>query len=168
MRRMLIKNLLQLLTRNCCLFYDESSEDNLNQLQYRSFCRRVSTSSIAITPESLPPTSNASKFHSYRAHHQVQVWRGREDIDPLLWGWKIDKSKLMPIAMNQSPAPSELLKIVRVLVRQVAKIRDVLVSNMGWNAQTLAVNVVVFRAWIARKLHLKSMMKRMMTILFLE
>ena len=95
-----------------CLFYGESSEDNLNQLRYRSFCRRVSTSSIAITPESFPPRSDASKFHSYRAYHQVQVWRGREDIDPLLWGWKIDKSKLMPIAMNQSPAP-ELLKIVR-------------------------------------------------------
>ena len=34
-----------------CFFYGESSEDNLNQLRYRSFCRRVSTSSIAITPE---------------------------------------------------------------------------------------------------------------------
>ena len=71
-----------------------------------------STSKTAITPDSLPPTSDASAYHSYRAYHQVQVWRG-QDIPPLSWGWKILNNKMVPIAMKQAPAPSNLLKVVR-------------------------------------------------------
>ena len=34
-----------------------------------------------VSPESLPPTSAAASFHSLRVYHQVQVWRGQDDLD---------------------------------------------------------------------------------------
>ena len=72
-----IKKLLQILV--IILFY---GGDDLNALRYKTVCKKIVTSNTAITPESLPPTSDSSTFHSYRAYHQVQVWRG-ENMDPL-------------------------------------------------------------------------------------
>ena len=83
-----------------------------NSLRYRLFHKRVVTATTAIVPESLPPTSNAAMFHSYRTYHQTQVWRG-ENMDPLGWGFLIQKGRMMPVTMTEAPAPPNLLKVVR-------------------------------------------------------
>ena len=77
------------------------------------FCKKVAQGKTAVVPESLPPTSDAAKFHSMRVYHQVQVWKGKDDLCPKLWGWKCVENTLVPIALEQAPAPEALLKILR-------------------------------------------------------
>ena len=97
-----------------CLFYGAIGEENsLNKLRFDTFYKKGSTSTSAVPPESLPTTSDAAKQHSYCAHYQVQVWIGSESIDPLSWGWKVQKDKMMPIPTEKATAPLELLRIFR-------------------------------------------------------
>ena len=35
-----------------------------------------------------------------------------DSLDPLMWGWKLDSSKLQPIMTDLGPAPVSLLKFV--------------------------------------------------------
>jgi hypothetical protein len=66
-------------------------------------------------PERLPPTENAAYFHSLRVHLQVLQWSmlSTDVVDPS-WGWKRTESGLYePVAMEQEPAPAELLKVIR-------------------------------------------------------
>ena len=85
----------------------------LNKLRFDTFCRKSSTGLHAVGPDSLPPTYDATKQHSYRAYYQAQIWKGMTNLDPLEWGWKIVKEKMMPIPTEKGPAPNELLKIFR-------------------------------------------------------
>ncbi|XP_046556440.1 peroxidase-like protein [Haliotis rubra] len=58
----------------------------LDQLRYRKFCEKVSTSFSCVLPQSLPPTENAAQFHSYRVFYQVQEWADRSaDMNPADW-----------------------------------------------------------------------------------
>ena len=68
-----------------------------------------------VSRESLPPTSAAASFHCLHVYHQVQVWKGREDLDLELWGWVLKGSKLFPVYMSKPPAPAlaTLLKLFR-------------------------------------------------------
>ena len=50
-------------------FYESATELSLNSLQYRIFLKQFATATTAVTPETLPPTSNASMFHLYRTYH---------------------------------------------------------------------------------------------------
>ncbi|CAG2248999.1 unnamed protein product [Mytilus edulis] len=63
--------------------------------------------------QTLPPTSDAAKFHSMRVYLQCQYWRGKtaEEMDPLKWGWTLKNEKLFPIEMTKQPAPEFLLKM---------------------------------------------------------
>ena len=61
-----------------CQFYASKADLALNSLRYRLFHKKVVTATTAIAPEGLPPTSDAAMFHSYRAYHQTQVWRGEK------------------------------------------------------------------------------------------
>ena len=54
-----------------CLFYDSKINVSLNSLRYRLFQRKIATATNCIAPESIPPTSDAAMFHSYRAYHQT-------------------------------------------------------------------------------------------------
>ena len=95
-----------------CLFYSGHVNQSLNNLRYTTFCKKGSTGKNAVTPESLPSTSNAALYHSYRAYHQVQIWKLRR-LSPLKWGFKVQRDRLLPIPMDIAPAPLELLKIFR-------------------------------------------------------
>ena len=107
-------NITDAVEKLSCLFYGDIGEENsLNKLRFDTFCKKGSTSTSAVAPESLPPTSEAAKQHSYRTYYQVQVWRGSESIDPLSWGWKGQKDKMMPIPTEKAPSPLELLRIFR-------------------------------------------------------
>ena len=66
-----------------------------------------------VSPQSLPPTLAATSFYSLRVHHQGQVWKVREDLDPELWGWVVKGSKLFSVYTSKPPAPASLLKLFR-------------------------------------------------------
>lgn len=45
--------------------------------------------------ETLPPTSSAADYHSFRVYHQVQFWLGNEK-NPIEWGWHMTTTGLQP------------------------------------------------------------------------
>ena len=61
-------------------------EKTLDELRLFKFSQKIVTSTVAVQPESLGPTSNAASFHSLRIYFQIQVWLGRSDMNPLDWG----------------------------------------------------------------------------------
>ena len=62
------------------LVYGEKEDVTLDILHLTRFCEKVASSMKVVSPESLPPTSAAASFHSLHVYHQVQVWKGREDL----------------------------------------------------------------------------------------
>ena len=80
------------------------------------FSSKVASRSMYLPPESLPPTCDAVRYHSYRVYHQVPTWLGN-DLDPTKWGWLLHKSpnveRLKPVKMRMDPAPATLLKLVK-------------------------------------------------------
>ena len=66
----------------------------------------------AVKPESLGPTSNGTAKYSKRVYHTVQSWCGN-DLPPKRWGWEMWNRMCLPVQMTKSPAPHELLKIIR-------------------------------------------------------
>ncbi|WAR13570.1 hypothetical protein MAR_027750 [Mya arenaria] len=77
----------------------------------------IQTKKSAVLVQSLPPTSNAAKYHSYRVYLQVQTWIGR-DISPTDWGWTMNGDKLVPVKTSLPAAPERLLKMIRCCCRQ--------------------------------------------------
>ena len=70
--------------------YNSWSDESLVSLGYSRFCKKITTGTSFVHPESaecLPPTSAASVYHSLRVYHQVQQWRGVA-LRPQDWGWK--------------------------------------------------------------------------------
>ena len=92
-------------------FYDSVTEPSLNSLRYSILHKKVATATTPVTPETLPPTSNAAMFHSYRTYHQTQVWRG-ESIDSLGWVFSIHR-KDDASNYDRTTCTTKLLKIVR-------------------------------------------------------
>ena len=67
-----------------------------------------------VEPRTLPPTSAAAKFHSYRVFLQTCQWKSLDcDLLPELWGWTKGDAGLSPTMKDKPPAPEDLLKIVR-------------------------------------------------------
>ena len=65
---------------------DGYEDQSINKPRFVAFCKKGSTSYNAISPDSLPPTSNAAMYHSLRVYHQVQTWL-LNDLPPLKWGY---------------------------------------------------------------------------------
>ncbi|WAR13480.1 hypothetical protein MAR_027660 [Mya arenaria] len=80
----------------------------LDLLRYCKFDHKVQTKKVL----SLPPTSTAAKYHSYRVYLQVQTWIGR-DISPTDWVWTMNGDKLVPVKTSLPAAPERLLKMIR-------------------------------------------------------
>ena len=93
-------------------FYESTTELSLKSLRYCIFHTKVATATTSVTPETLPPTSNAAILHSYRTYHQTQLCKG-ESIDPLGQGFSIQKGRMMPGTMTEPPASPNVLQIVR-------------------------------------------------------
>ena len=92
--------------------YGCATSPSLNAARATKFLMQVATSTQYVSPEKLPPTSDAASFHSQRTYHQVQAWRGN-NISSEVWGWKATPTGLAPIRMTQPAAPERLLKIIR-------------------------------------------------------
>lgn len=88
-------------------------EETLDQLRLQRFHQKVATNKSAVQPETLPPTSAATKYHSLRVYYQVQVWKGVTDISPQGYGWTVVDGKLLPFQCDLDVAPKMLLEVVR-------------------------------------------------------
>ncbi len=96
------------------IVYGGGSGESLDSLRYKRFCEKVSTSYSSIHTQILPPTSAAAKYHSLRVYLQILEWKGcGDDVDPLKWGRKESDGKLVPVLIDSSPAPDDLLKMIR-------------------------------------------------------
>ena len=70
-----LQNVLQVL-------YNCSQGSNLDLERAATFSNKVATKSSYVTPDSLPPTTDAATYyHCYRVYHQVQFWNGNK-LDP--------------------------------------------------------------------------------------
>ena len=84
--------------------FNGNQNESLATLRYSSLCN---------TPDRLPPTASATRFHSLRTHYQVMVWMGiSEDMVPNDCGFKVQGDKLIPIMMDKDHAPEVLLKMI--------------------------------------------------------
>ncbi|CAG2253857.1 unnamed protein product [Mytilus edulis] len=93
--------------------------ESLDLLRYRKFASKVLVGNIYVQVHSLPPTSNAAKFHSLRTFYQSKIWiQDDVEIHPIDWGWYTSGNKLLPIRSTLPPAPDKLLKIIRCNCKQ--------------------------------------------------
>ena len=76
-------------------------------------CEKVAKSSTFVEPQTLPPTSAATQYHSLRVYFQIQAWRETVGhLKPEEWGWKLTDGQLLPV--QTSPRCTEkLTKIFR-------------------------------------------------------
>ena len=51
--------------------------NSLDKLRYIQYMQKISKISGTFQLKSLPPTSAAAKFHSYRAYYAVREWQGK-------------------------------------------------------------------------------------------
>ena len=92
--------------------YGEKGNDTLDRLRKIKFCNKVAKSSTTVEVQSLPPTTDAAKYHSFRVYCQVQEWMGN-CVEPEKWGWCLRKGQFQPKTMDSPVAPDSLLKLVR-------------------------------------------------------
>ena len=69
------------------------------------------------TPDKLPPTSDALKYHTMRAHYQAMVWRQAHCQMQILpkpeeFGWKLMDDKLVPVLMTLDPIPKACVEMI--------------------------------------------------------
>ena len=64
------------------MIYGGKDDTTLHRLRFEKFHQKLASSSTAVAPETLNPTSAAS-FHSLRVYHQVQCWTGQENLEPM-------------------------------------------------------------------------------------
>ena len=62
--------------------------------------------------QSLPPTLDDAKFHSYRAYLQVQQWLGNDAIMPTNWSWRRIEGQLLPIEKESDVVPERVLRLL--------------------------------------------------------
>lgn len=94
------------------LLYNGKAGQCLDNLRYQRYQEKLATKTTQIQPNSLPPTSAAAKFHSFRVYAQVLQWKG-EGVNAEDWGWKTKDGQLIPVMTDLPAAPDNLLRIVR-------------------------------------------------------
>ena len=96
--------------------YNGNDGDTLDKLRLVMYHEKVSTGSKQVQPKVLPPTSGAAKYHSYRVFYQVQEWAclgTSMELMPEEWGFQLQQGQLLPVHTDISPAPEELLNVIR-------------------------------------------------------
>ena len=90
--------------------YNGKKNESLNALRKRKYCEKVAKSLHRVEGKSLPPTTAASKFHSYRVYLQICQWKNPHcNLQEESWGWKLTDSGYSPVLTDLPPAPPELL-----------------------------------------------------------
>lgn len=94
------------------LLYNGKLGQRIDDLRYVRYQEKLAAKRTKIEPKNLPPTSAATRFHSYRVFCQVQQWKGNE-IDVEEWGWKRQDNHVTPVMTDRPPAADSLLHIMR-------------------------------------------------------
>ena len=86
-----------------CKIYGVPVVDTCNKPRVKLFC-------IGRTQETLPPTSDAAKFHTMRSHYQASVWNQAHspypDLPPVTeMGWMHLDGRLLPRLLSLPPIP---------------------------------------------------------------
>ena len=93
--------------------YNGKKNESLNALRKRKYCEKVAKSLYRVEGKSLPPTTAASKFHSYRVYLQICQWKNPNcNLQEESWGWKLTDSGYSPVLTDLPPATPELLKVI--------------------------------------------------------
>ncbi|WAR15716.1 hypothetical protein MAR_005821 [Mya arenaria] len=98
--------------RAMILLYTDRQIDSINDLRVRFFIEKTSSNSLSIDPETLPPTSSATKYHSLRTYYQMLQWKGLDE-NPCDYGWMLSNGLLVPNLTDMAPAPANILKVFR-------------------------------------------------------
>jgi len=93
--------------------FNGTKSDSLASIRYSYLCKKVATAKTFVTPERLPPTNSATIHHARRTYLQSMVWMGcSENMEPTKWGWDLQGDKLIPVMMDNTPAPDVLLQMI--------------------------------------------------------
>ena len=90
----------------------------LDELRFIKYKKQVTgkslTTGTGFDLRSLPPTSDAAKYHCFRVYLEVQKCLGNEAISATEWGWSRDSQSglLMPVIKDQSVAPDKVLRMI--------------------------------------------------------
>ena len=115
---------------------EKSSAKSLDELRYYEYQKVTARKSLQSTfeLESLPPTSDAARQHSFRVYAQVQEWRCQE-ISVTEWGWKLDGDRLIPVQGTVTPAPEERLNMISFNCRVMVQNLSVTVEDLAFPAR---------------------------------
>ena len=112
-RGMSIAEIKKLGCQAMTVIFGGESTCSLAAMRYSIFSKKVAAAKSFVTPERLPPTESATKFHCLRVYYQVMVWMGMEsDLDPLDWGWGLENNRFVHIMTAMNAAPYTLLKMI--------------------------------------------------------
>jgi 5'-3' exonuclease len=76
--------------------YGGSSLEKINTLRYRKWaCKVISNTFTNVQVNTLPPTSDAAKYHSLRTYHKVRECVHNVHTDPINWGWMLKKTNFI-------------------------------------------------------------------------
>lgn len=98
------------------LLYGGEKKDTLDSLRYVKYAQKLAnrSSTVAVQPNKLPPTTAAAQFHSKRVYLQVQEWKHlRPILRPTAWGWELKDNALFPTYTDIAVAPSDLLHVIK-------------------------------------------------------
>ena len=103
------------------------------------YSKKVSKSLNKVEQQSLPPTSGAPKYHSYRVFLQVQQWKSIDcSFQAEVWGWNLLDTGYFPRSTDLPPAPGELLK--NIGCNCATDLDEAAAKSMVWNVLWLAVS----------------------------
>ena len=86
-----------------CKIYGVPDVDSCNKAQVKLFCK-------GRPQDTLPPTTDAVRFHIMRAHYQATIWNKAHLPHPNLppveeMGWMIKEGQLVPRLLSMPPMP---------------------------------------------------------------
>lgn len=77
--------------------FNNKQGESLQSLPYKILCKKVTAANNFVTPERLPSTACAARFHALRSYQQIMVWMGRaEDMYPTHWACENKDNCLTP------------------------------------------------------------------------
>lgn len=86
---------------------------SLDELRGAVFKRKLHSKSTKkkVDPRTLPPSSDAVKYHSLRAYHAIQEWLGHSPNPGKFGFYEVDAS-FEPITFTRAIAPERLMKTI--------------------------------------------------------
>ena len=137
-----------------CRIYSVTEAERCNEARATLFSRCRS-------PEALPPTSDAMRWHIERAHYQAMIWKQAHVPHPTLplpesSGWTNLNGKLVPKLMSLVPVPQSCDEMVNCGCKSGCNIQgSVAAGELDCHAQEHA-NVNVLRTAAAKIVPVQS------------